>query len=121
MIFSLTRQLIGQQGERTAERYLLEQGLRLVTRNYRCQSGEIDLIMRDGDTLVFVEVRQRKSSDYGSPLETVSVAKQRKILSASQHYLQSEKISSRQAMRFDVVGVIHDGKQARIDWVRNAF
>jgi len=121
MLFPLTRRSIGQDGERSAERYLLKQGMRLLTRNYRCATGEIDLIMNDGDTLVFVEVRRRKSSQYGSPLETISASKQRKIISAAQYFLLDQKISSRQSMRFDVVGVICDGPQERIEWVRNAF
>jgi putative endonuclease len=117
----LSRLLIGRSGEQSAERYLRSKGLHLVARNHRCVQGEIDLVMRDGETLVFVEVRRRKSTDYGSPLETVSAAKQRKVIAAAQHFIASQKISSRQALRFDVVGIVSDGAGDTIEWVRNAF
>lgn len=117
----LTRLVIGRSGEQSAERYLCGKGLLLVARNHRCVQGEIDLVMRDGETLVFVEVRRRKNADYGSPLETVSAAKQRKLIAAAQHFIASEKISSRQALRFDVVGIVSDGAGETIEWIRNAF
>lgn len=117
----LSRLMIGRSGEQSAERFLRDKGLHLVGRNHRCARGEIDLIMRDGETLVFVEVRRRKSSAYGSPLETVSAAKQRKLIAAAQHYVASQNISSRQALRFDVVGIISDGTGETIEWIRNAF
>jgi putative endonuclease len=113
--------MIGRSGEQSAERFLRDKGLRLVARNHRCTQGEIDLVMHDGETLVFVEVRRRKSADYGSPLETVSAAKQRKLTAAAQHFVLSQKISSRQAMRFDVVGIISDGTSETIEWIHNAF
>lgn len=116
-----SRLMIGRSGERSAERFLCDKGLRLVARNYRCAQGEIDLVMRDGETLVFVEVRRRKNADYGSPLETVSAAKQRKLVAAAQHFVLSQKVSSRQAMRFDVIGIISDDTGEAIEWVCNAF
>lgn len=117
----LSRLSIGRSGEQRAERYLCDRGLRLVARNHRCVQGEIDLIMRDGETLVFVEVRRRKNTDYGSPLETVSSAKQRKLIAAAQHFVASQKISSRQAQRFDVIGIVNDGNDETIEWIQNAF
>lgn len=112
---------IGQQGEQRAEQYLRGQGLTPVTRNYNCGLGEIDLVMRDRETLVFVEVRRRKTTAFGSPLETVSANKQHKLQLAAQHYVMSQKIPSRQALRFDVVGIVSDGEHETIDWIRNAF
>lgn len=121
MALRLNRQVIGRTGEQSAERFLRERGLQLVARNHRCAQGEIDLIMRDGETLVFVEVRRRKTADYGSPLETVSTAKQRKLTAAAHHFVLSQKVSSRQAMRFDVVGIISDSTGEAIEWICNAF
>lgn len=77
--------------------------------------------MRDGETLVFVEVRRRKNTNYGSPLETVSATKQRKLIAAAQHFVASQKISSRQALRFDVVGIVSDSTGEAIEWIQNAF
>jgi putative endonuclease len=115
------RQAIGNRGEILAQEYLCRQGMDLLERNYNCKVGEIDLVMRDGDTLVFVEVRQRKNILYGSPLETVSIAKQRKLRRAAEYFLLVRRVSPRQALRFDVVGIVGNGAEAQIDWVQNAF
>ena len=112
---------IGRSGELRAEGYLIDRGFIPVARNYRCKAGEIDLIMREQETLVFVEVRRRKSAAFGSPLETISLAKQRKIQTAAMHFVTAQKISSHQALRFDVVGITDDGTSETIDWIRNAF
>ncbi|MCR6650627.1 MAG: YraN family protein [Cellvibrionaceae bacterium] len=112
---------IGRSGEHSAEKFLCAKGMQLVARNYRCAQGEIDLVMRDGDTLVFVEVRRRASTAYGSPLETVSTAKQRKLTAAAQHFLLSQKIPTRQALRFDVIGIVSGGAKETVDWIANAF
>jgi len=119
--FGIDRLKIGRSGEARAERYLCERGMQLVARNYRCAMGEIDLVMRDGPTLVFVEVRCRARLDYGSPLETVSAAKQRKLTAAAQHFLVAQRVPSRQALRFDVVGIVSSGSDETLDWIRNAF
>ena len=96
--------------------YLIDQGLQLVTRNYSCKAGEIDLIMKDAAQLIFVEVRYRARADFGSALESVPPAKQRKLIITAQHYLQqSGKIP---ACRFDVVGM---GQDRQIHWIKNAF
>lgn len=121
MITPFDRLKIGRSGEESAERFLRGKGMQVVERNYRCPHGEIDLIMRDGETLVFVEVRRRASTSYGTPAETVSIAKQRKLTAAAQHFLLSQKISSRQSMRFDVVGIVAGGKGETVDWIANAF
>lgn len=121
MILPFDRLKIGRSGEESAERFLCSKGMQVVERNYRCPQGEIDLVMRDGDTLVFVEVRRRASTSYGSPAETVAAPKQRKLIAAAQHFLLSQKISSRQALRFDVVGIVASGKGETVDWIANAF
>ena len=79
-------------------------GLDIVERNFRCSLGEIDVIARDGEILVFVEIRTRGRADRGSALETVSVAKQRRIARVAAHYLAVRKPDARR-MRFDVVGI----------------
>ncbi len=87
-----------------------------MEKNYRCRHGEIDLIMRDGDSLVFIEVRYRRSGLFGGALASIDVHKQRKLISTASYYLQTRKHAC--AARFDVVGI--DGNN-QIDWVQNAF
>lgn len=117
----MTQRNIGDVGERRAQIYLCERNLALVECNYRCLFGEIDLIMRDRDCLVFVEVKQRKHSRYGSPLEMVTAKKQEKLRRSAEHYIATKKISPHQAMRFDVVGIIADATTESVQWVQNAF
>lgn len=107
----------GDRAELDAERYLREQGLSTIAKNYRCKRGEIDLIMSDKDTIVFVEVRYRNNADYGSPLETVTKSKQKKLLIAAQYYLSEKKLSGNTQVRFDVVGICADQYQ----WIQSAF
>lgn len=110
----------GAWAESIALRYLGEQGLRLLTRNYRCLAGEIDIVMKDNDTLVFIEVRYRASTAYGSPLETINHTKQTRILKAASHYLQTHRMSTGNApCRFDVVVVT--GAKPCTEWIKAAF
>jgi putative endonuclease len=95
----------GARGEDRAVAHLRALGYHIVERNYRCKLGELDIIARDGDTLVFVEVRTRKSARYGTALETVSPAKQRTIARVAQHYLLRQPP---RACRFDVIGITAD-------------
>ena len=111
------RQRTGAQHERTAEQFLQRQGLKLLQRNYLCKLGEIDLIMRDGDQLVFVEVRYRKDASFGLAQETVTPAKQRKLLRAAQYYLQLN-FAADPPSRFDVVAV---HQHQPLEWIQNAF
>ena len=110
------RRATGNAAEDQVLDYLVGRNLRLVTRNYSCRAGEIDLIMKDGAQLVFVEVRYRARADFGSALESVTPAKQRKLVTAAQHYLQ--RSGQTPACRFDVVGM---DQERRIHWVKNAF
>ena len=105
----------GRAGEQAALAYLKRQGLRLVQVNFSCLVGEIDLIMREGDTLVFVEVRERESSDFGGAAASVGAVKQRKILRAAQSYLQ--RFDEEPACRIDVLTI----EGGRIDWLRGAI
>lgn len=108
---------VGAQMEEAAARHLQHAGLKLEARNYRCRRGEIDLIARDGDTLVFVEVRYRRNSRYGSAGATVDHRKQRKLLAAADNYLQQHKLDC--PCRFDVVAI--EGDAGNIQWITNAF
>ncbi len=107
----------GKSAEARAEKYLVARGLVLVARNFRRRQGEIDLVMRDGKTLVFIEVRYRKSDNYGSALETVTATKQQKIILAAQFYIQEQQIDDTVSLRFDVIGITGDD----IQWIKAAF
>jgi len=110
----------GAKAEERARIYLEQQGLRLIERNYRCRQGEIDLIMQDGGTLAFVEVRYRKSVGFGSPAESVTPSKQRRIITTANHYLQSKHERKMPPCRFDMLAIV--GKeQQNINWIKDAF
>jgi putative endonuclease len=103
----------GRQGEDDALAYLLLQGLVLLQRNYLCKGGELDLIMRDGASIVFVEVRLRSSAGFGGALASITPAKQRRMVVAAQTWLLGQK--SLPACRFDALAI--DG--GRISWLKN--
>ena len=111
-----SNQQTGNHAEQRASEYLCRHGLTPITRNYRCRGGEIDLVMRDKQATVFVEVRYRRSDCFGSALESVDARKQRRLITAAQHFLLTHK--SNACCRFDVVGIGGDGE---INWIRNAF
>lgn len=113
----------GAHWERFAEQHLIRQGLRLLDRNYRCKGGEIDLIMSaDKQTIVFVEVRYRRSCDYGTPLETIGVKKQARIRRAANHYIQCQTaFNSSNNYRFDVVGISGSAGAPKLEWAQAAF
>ena len=110
-------QATGSAAESRALNHLQGQGLRLIETNYHCKCGEIDLIMYDGDTLVFTEVRSRKSSQYGTAQETVTPAKQRKVIRTSQFYLQQKKLFESKPFRFDVIAI----NAGNLQWIKSAF
>ncbi len=110
----------GQQIEKQVCKHLQKQGLQFITRNYQCRGGEIDLIMQDQNTLVFVEVRFRKSARFGSALESVNKTKQSRIIHTAEHYLQQSH-DNYQACRFDVVAVSPAETGFHFNWVKNAF
>lgn len=114
----------GQRAESLALQWLERRGLELVARNYRCRLGEIDLVMRDGATLVFIEVRYRRHSRYGSGLESVDPRKQQKLAHAASHFLASRRHYQTRPCRFDVMaGTATAGEAHSVTWhwVRNAF
>ena len=110
----------GASAERKAEDFLSGQGLVIIERNYRCRSGEIDLIMRDGETILFVEVRFRKNLSFGTPAETVTLGKQKKIIATARYFLQMHRNYLRSPCRFDVLAISWSS-QENIDWIKDAF
>ncbi|MGH8555916.1 MAG: YraN family protein [Methylococcales bacterium] len=114
-----TSQDKGEEAESIALEFLRKQGMRLIERNYHCRNGEIDLIMEHSGTLVFVEVRFRKSSAFGSALESIDARKQSRVIHCASHYLSTQKVS--RTARFDVVAISPDQRQLDIDWVPDAF
>ncbi|WP_027350884.1 YraN family protein [Halotalea alkalilenta] len=114
------RRADGQQMEALAAAHLVRAGLVEVARNQHARGGEIDLVMRDGDVLVFVEVRHRRSTRFGSALESVTETKRRRLRLAARVYLQRNRLSC--ACRFDVVGITGRAPDAlRFDWIKAAF
>ena len=107
----------GRRAEELAAAYLQQKGLALVERNYRCRYGEIDLIARDGATLVFVEVRMRSADRYGGAAGSITAAKRARLLRAARHYLA--RVRPAPACRFDALLV--SGDHASIEWLPNAF
>jgi len=122
----INSQVFGNAQESEAARYLASQGLKLLCRNFSSRHGEIDLIMRDSNTLVFVEVRYRRSEHFGGALNSVTPTKQKKIRLTAALYLQAHpKLQC--SCRFDVIGLTHATTTAdlaaelRFDWIKNAF
>ncbi len=115
----ISRVALGTAAEDLALRYLEAQGLTLVMRNFRCRVGELDLIMREGENLVFVEVRSRRYICYGTPAESVTRAKQQKLLRAAAFYLQRQCLNL--PCRFDVVAILRPGGEPQVEWIRDAF
>jgi len=111
----------GQQAEQKAKIYLQSSGLQLLEQNYRCFHGEIDLVMRDQEDIVFIEVRSRKRMDYGYPAETVNKSKQRKIIKTATHFLQKAGWLYRVNSRFDVIALLFIDGKWQLDWIKNAF
>ncbi|MCD6026302.1 MAG: YraN family protein [Solimicrobium sp.] len=109
------RQVLGQEGEELALQYLNNNGLILVERNFRRTFGEIDLIMQDQATLVFIEVRSREKSQFGGAAASVTLAKQRRLTLAAQSYLKRYK--QLPPCRFDVIAIDTGG----IKWLRNVM
>ena len=111
----------GRHVERLAHDYLVKRGLKPVAQNIRSRYGEIDLVMRDGQEWVFVEVRFRRNAAFGGGLESVDRGKCRKLVKTAEHYMQrSDKIHF-DTCRFDIIEVAGELSGPRINWVRDAF
>ena len=106
----------GAQAEDQALRFLLQQGLKLKQRNYACRFGEIDLILLDGKTVVFVEVRMRSTRSFGGAAESITSRKRGRLVAAARHYLAHQLTT--QACRFDAVLIECDGA---LEWIKDAL
>lgn len=116
----------GEHTENLACEYLENKGFKLVGRNFHCRFGEIDLIMQDNDYIVFVEVRYRRSNNFGSGAETITASKQSKLIKTASAYLQQHAKLNQHPARFDVVSISGSVETSNIknvdfDWIENAF
>jgi len=118
----ITSQQRGEAAEAQARQHLEQRGLRLLARNWRCRLGELDLVMLDADTVVFVEVRYRRHSAWGGAVESVDARKREKLSRTAQLFLQQESRWAKYPCRFDVIAINADGQApAHLDWIQNAF
>ena len=116
----------GEYTESLACQYLENKGFVLIEKNFNCRIGEIDLIMKDNDYIVFVEVRYRKNSNFGSGAESITSSKQSKLIKTASLYLQQHAKLSKYPARFDVVSITgfietNDIDKINFDWIKNAF
>ena len=110
----------GLEGQQAAERYLQSKGYIVQARNYRIKTGEIDLVVMDGEYIVFVEVKFRSSLDYGYPREAVGAIKQKRMLTTAMHYLTKHNLTNCD-IRFDVVEVLKQHGKLYASHIENAF
>ena len=116
-----TTDRLGARGERIAAAFLTDAGLRVLDRNWRCREGELDLVARDGDALVFCEVKTRRGVGYGQPAEAVTPAKQRRLRALAHRWLAAHDEHAPE-LRFDVVGVlVRPQRPALVTHLRAAF
>lgn len=114
-------QLKGLYYEKLALKHLKKQGLTLLHKNYHCRLGEIDLVLRDVDYIVFTEVRYRENTDFGNGLDSVTQIKQQKLIKTAQHYLLHHSLYEKIAARFDVVSISLSQGKPELVWVKNVF
>ncbi|MBO3277614.1 YraN family protein [Pseudomonas schmalbachii] len=113
---------MGRAAEAMARTHLERHGLRLLAQNWLCRRGELDLVMLDGDTVVFVEVRSRRHQAWGGAAESVDARKRQRLVATAEHFLQQEPRWARHPCRFDVVAVDSGGNPpAQLNWIPNAF
>ncbi len=114
-------QLKGLYYETQALQYLKKQGLKFLQNNFHCRLGEIDLIMRDKDTITFIEVRFRENTGFGDGLDSVNRHKQHKLIKTAQFYLVQEGLYEKVPIRFDVISISGGKLKPELCWVKNAF
>ena len=118
---TIQRRAVGAYGERLAERHLVAQGLVVLARNWRCAEGEVDLILRDGENVVFCEVKTRRGDAYGTPAEAIGPVKVRRLRRLAVLWLTQSGVRP-QEVRFDVVSVLPQPRGAtKIEHLRAAF
>ncbi|WP_040261824.1 YraN family protein [Pseudomonas massiliensis] len=112
----------GQQAEDWAERHLQAHGLQRLARNWRCRYGELDLVMLEGDTVVFAEVRYRLHAGWGGALGSVDGRKQARVVTAAAHFLQENSQWAEHPCRFDIVAIEGtDPRALGLTWLKDAF
>ena len=111
--------VIGDHAEDQAARFLEQRGMQVLTRNFRCRGGEIDLVCRDAKTLVFVEVRLRRNAAFGGAAASITATKQRRIILAARHYLAAHTKTECDC-RFDCI-LLDGNSKDHIEWIRDAF
>jgi len=116
----LTKITTGKAGEKIAASFLKKKGYRIIETNFRCSLGEIDIVARENEEFVFIEVKTRKSGELGYPEQAVGIKKQRKISLVALYYLQVKNLLDAKA-RFDVVAVTMSGLNNEIKLIKNAF
>jgi len=108
--------------EEFAKQYLIQQGLIFIDKNVHCRQGEIDLVMKDDQTLVFVEVKYRKNNHFGGAISAISQTKQQKIKHCVAFYLHKANLNEYNTLcRFDVIALEGDINQPQVTWLKNAF
>lgn len=112
---------IGDNAEDQACQFLKKHGLKLLTRNYHCVCGEIDLIMQDKEDIVFVEVRYRTQSNYASASETITSSKRKKLIRTATIFLQNKGWLHKKYSRFDVIAIDRNSNELRVNWIKDAF
>ncbi len=118
----MNRQVSGRAWEAAARDYLQTRGLRILKQRYRCRLGELDLVCRDGSTIVVVEVRARKKGSLASAIDSIDWKKRRKIILATRHLLMCNPQWNMQPLRFDVFAVSDiDSTRPQFQWTKNAF
>ncbi len=131
MLKRLSTQRIGRTAEKLAKRYLQDQGLSFISSNFNCRHGEIDIIAKDLQTLVFIEVRYRHQKLFGHAFETIDRRKQQKVIKAAEYYLYQHQLTESVSSRFDVIGIepkddhrnryIKNVDDYDVHWIKNAF
>lgn len=112
--------ILGKSGEEAATRFLIHRGYKILARNYKTSLGEIDIVARDKDSLVFIEVKARRSDRFGMPCEAVSKFKQRQISKAALLYLKEKNLLNQNA-RFDIVSILYSRDEPKLDLIKDAF
>lgn len=110
---------LGKRGETIARAFVLENQMQVLTANFRWRKQEIDLIVQDQDDLVIIEVKTRQHDSYGAPETSVNKVKQRNLIKAANAYVQENQLDL--DVRFDVISIIHNAYETRIDHIKNAF
>ena len=115
------KQALGKSGEDFAARFLIDSGLTIVTRNFRCPKGEMDIIARDGKALIFIEVRTRRSSYRGWGEESITPNKARRLQAIASFYVLQQGYQSWPSLRFDVVAIRQIGESLEANWIKAAL